>query len=177
MRTLTHFVPRTPIPGESTSTFFVTMDEEGQHYGYCSDRKIPDERMVTLESAGMFVAAAKRIEVGIDCRVTVGPSGIVTASGTDPGSGGRLSVRIGRVDRAATDRSITLMHATTRGNPGGAFEVRVADVNHVTWFQDGHTEVAFRSPAAGDGFEEVACVIERAGDVIAALEGRDPAVR
>lgn len=169
MRTITHFVPRTPIPRETIHTLFVTRDDDGVHYLGASDRRMDEHRFQTLVDAGVLNPVARwPIECSSDSYVAIGPKGTVMLKEY----GRRMYSRIGRVDREPTDRKITLTHATNRGNPGGTFDVRVADVNHVTWHQDGHTEVAFRSPLAGDGFEEVSCVMEHSMDVIAAIEGR-----
>lgn len=171
MRKITHFVPRTPLPKEPSHTTFVTVDENRLHYLQAGDRRIPRGRLSTLVAAGVLVPVARRLRVEVDgtARVVIQPDGTVMAN-TDS----TFDV-IGKVDRPPCGRKVRLTHATNRGNPADTFDVRVADVNHVTWFQDGHTEVGYRSDAAGKGFEEVACVMESAADVIAALEGRDKA--
>ena len=170
MRRISHFVPRTPIPNQVTLTTFVTVDEKGQYYTQW-DRKIPRRRLSTLVAAGMFKSVKRglRVEVDQTARAIIYPTGNVMVK-TDS-----TQYFIGEVDRPPCGRKVRLTHATNRGNPADTFEVLVADVNHVTWFQDGHTEVGYRSAAAGDGFEEVACVVESAAKVIATLEGRDKA--
>jgi len=127
MRTITHFVPRTPVPGETVKATFVTEDSNGDHYMGMSDDAMEEERFETLVGTGVF----RPVEPGpMECfpssTVTIGSSGTVMLD-----DGVKHRVRIGRVDRVATDRTITLTHMTNKGNPGPTFDVRVADVNRV----------------------------------------------
>jgi hypothetical protein len=169
VRKISHFVPRTPLPNDPTHTTFVTVDENGHHYAQAGGAEIPRRRLSTLVAAGVLQPVDRRLRIEVDgtARVVIHSDGAVMVNTDSSGS------MIGKVDRPPCGRKVRLTHATNRRNPADAFEVRVADVNHVTWFQDGHTEVGYRSPAAGHGFEVVACVMETAAQVIAALEERD----